>query len=241
MRTKNIILTAFLAAMSLGMTACSSSGSWVSGATLSATQKNGDEWVQLSTQLSTGSMSMTSISMPVMNPQNLSEEVGEIDIIDNLTGGATLNLSVDLTAIMSLPITTSSTLPNGTAIPISGVNAQNWIALPVANGKSILYLNADLQTKTIALGAAVSISQLQIGVPASILLPFSVSNVSGVAGIYTGMAAGQSGLAIFVDASSLLPASSSNLLFQKSLSPAALQVQRKLLELNSAGTRLHAD
>jgi hypothetical protein len=246
MFSKNFLVSGLLVILGLSMTACSStSSSWVSGVGLATAEQNGDEYVTVSTQLKTGSIALIPISLPIMNPKNLLQQIGQIDLKSSLGGSAAseLDISLDMTQILNLPAGSSmGVLPNGTQIPVSGVNSANWISLPVQSGKSRVYVNVDVQNKKVALGVAVSIDQLAIGVPANLLLPFSASGVSGVAGVYTGVAAGQSGFALFVDASSLLSSSSvsSKLAFAVQKSSGAAQVQQKLYELDMKAAKLRA-
>jgi hypothetical protein len=234
---KALILSFSCACLSL--TACSKTGSWVTGAKLSTTTQNGVQFVELSTQLSTGGIGLIPITLPVLNPHNPSQVLGEITIKSGLTGGSSeLDIDVNLSAVLSLPDgTTSGLLPNGTSIPISGVNAANWISLPVANSSSRLYLNLDLQNKKVVVGTAINIDQLSIGVPANLLLPFSSNNINGVAGIYTGIAKGQSGFALFIDGSALLTQQAVSVSFRQTSSTG---IQQKLFELDRKRTVLRA-
>jgi hypothetical protein len=216
------------------MTACSGGGSFVKGANLTTSQQNGQDYVKLSTQLNAGSIVILPVALPVYNPHNPSEQIGSISV-----SGSELDVNLNLSAVLSLPDdTVNGTLPNGTTIPVAGVSSQNWISLPVANGKSIVYLNFDVQNKKVALGAAVSIDQLSIGIPAALLVPFSFTGVSGVAGVYTGVSKGQSGFAVFADASGLLNSASGLAFMQKKTADA--QIQQKLYQLNSSRAKLKA-
>lgn len=234
---KALIMTFSCACLSL--TACSKNANWVSGASLSTSTQNGDQYVQLSTQLNTGGIGLIPITLPVLNPQNPSQVLGEITIKSGLGGSTSeLDIAVDLSTVLQLPNGGMGTLPNGTSIPVAGVTASNWISLPVANSSSRLYLNLDLTNKKVVMGAAISIDQLSIGLPANLLLPFSASNISGVAGIYTGVAKGQSGFALFVDASQLLTSVTSVSFVQKANSD--MKIQQKLYELNMSKAVLRA-
>lgn len=228
---KKALVLSFCCA-SLSLTACSKTGSWVTGATLTTSNQNGDEYVQLATQLSTGGIGLIPITLPVLNPHNPSEVIGLITIKSGLGNGTSeLDLAVNMTAVLSLPNGTSmGLLPNGTSIPVAGVNASNWLSLPVAGSSSRLYLNLDLANKKVVMGAAVGIDQLNIGVPANLLLPFAAKNISGVAGVYTGVSKGQSGFALFVDASSLISSQMTATFMQKKTSD--MKIQRKLYELD---------
>jgi hypothetical protein len=227
---KAFIVTLSCACLSL--TACSKTGSWVTDAKLTTSNQNGDEYVQLSTQLNTGGIALIPITLPIVNPHNAAEVLGQISIHSGLGNGTSeLEIAVNLSAVLSLPDGTSlGMLPNGTSIPVAGVDASHWLSLPVANSSSRLYLNLDSQNKKAVLGVAIGIDQLSIGVPANLLLPFSAKNVSGVAGIYTGAGKGQSGFALFADAGSLLSNKTTAKFMTKKSSE--LKIQRKLYELD---------
>lgn len=213
------------------MTACSG-GNWVKGANLTTSQQNGQDYVQLSTKLNTGSVTLISASLPVYNPHNPSEQIGSV-----MVNGSELDVNLNLSAVLSLPDQTSAgLLPNGTAIPVAGVGAQNWISLAVAGGKSRVYLNFDVQNNKAALGAAVNIDQLSVGVPAALLIPFSFTNLTGVAGVYTGASQGQSGFAVFADASSLLSTAAGVSFIQKK--SADTKIQQKMYQLDNSKAKL---
>lgn len=230
MKSKMLLL---ITTLSLFSTACSKIHRIVTGASLSTMMQNGDDYAQLSVSLDTGSMSLVPLSLPIYNPHDKTQQIGEVDV-----QVSQINVLVDLTSVLAAQDVSNGKLPNGTAIPVSGVSSQNWIAIPINNGKSTLYLNLDSQAKKASLGVAINIDQLSIGIPADLLEPFSASNISGVAGIYTGAAKGQSGFAVFVDASSLLGNSAVVNFFAQTNQSS--KIENKVSQLNSKKAKLVA-
>ena len=222
----------------LSLTGCGSITSWVTGASIATSQVNGDDMVRMNVTLNTGSISLIPISLPILNPKNPTQLLGQVGI--TTTG---LDVSLDLTSILRIQSSlVVGTLPNGTSIPVTNVNPNNWIVLPIGNGASNLYLNLDTVANTAVVGVAIGISQLNLGVPADLLLPFSLPGVSGLAGIYTGTAKGQSGFAAFLNASSLLNVANAITTAVK-FAPAqnsSAKIQAKVMQLNMQQAQLKA-
>jgi hypothetical protein len=232
------VISIILILSALSLTGCGSLTSWVTGASIATSQSNGDDMVTMNVTLNTGSISLIPVSLPILNPKNSAQQLGQVGI--TTTG---LDVSLDLTSILRLQsVLGVGTLPNGTSIPVTNVNANNWIVLPIGNGASNLYLNLDTVANTAVVGVAVGISQLNLGVPADLLLPFSLPGVSGLAGIYTGTAKGQSGFAAFLNASSLLTVANAITTAVKFVPTqnSAAKIQAKVIQLNMQQAQLQA-
>ena len=256
MFTKEIVRRAlFLTGFGLGacsLTACSGgANSWLSGASVSTFQVNGDSVVTVTTNLSTGSIGLLPVVLPIFNPNNQSQIIGELSILSAIGGGANeLALSLDINEALSAGgIPSIGMLPNGTTIPVSGINSLNWVTLPIsngtgtANGKSLLYLNYDSFNHKAIVGVAVNINQLAVGAPSDLFLPFTYNSISGVAGIYTGAQPQESGFGLFIDVTSTMAAKTAS---QKvsgkvsfhATSRNAVKIQQKVFELESASAAL---
>ena len=143
-------------------------------------------------------------SAPIMNPKNPSVVWGEISVISDITGTSqSLQIVLDLTAAMGSLAPTAGFMPNGTLIPIAGLNASNWLVIPVGGGKGDIYVNINPSAKSAVLGASFSIAAMKASFPVDLFMSFNVNSIPGLAGLYTGMGKGQSGFAVFVSASSI--------------------------------------
>lgn len=229
---------------SLGLTACSGQ-SWVKGVNLGTQEQNGEEYVQLQAQINTRALQMASITIPIYDPKVAGSLIGQLSLAGGLgTGTSTLTILVKSSALINLPTGTNyAVLPNGTAIPVAGVNSKNWMSIPLGTGSSRVYFNLDMANSKAVFGAALGIDALSVGVAANALMPFAMNNITGLAGIYTGVSSGQSGFALFVDASSLLnqTVTGGTISFiQKAKTSDAAKVQNRILELESKRTLLKA-
>nr|HRO68274.1 hypothetical protein [Pseudobdellovibrionaceae bacterium] len=150
-------------------------------------------------------------------------------------------------------------LPNGTLIPVAGVDRNKWVTISVGSSSRV-YLNFDQAQSSAVLGVALGIDALTTGVIANVLIPFNSNNVSGLAGIYSGAMAGQSGFAFFLNMSGVIqPAvgvqtlarglstkpvvtasSSGNKIqfLEKASNADSIRVQRRIIQLQSANVKL---
>jgi hypothetical protein len=221
-------------------------------------------------QLSTQDFLITDISLPIVDPNNPSIEYGSISLNNSIcmpnttctSGGGELVIDVDLTQAADLQ-SVSDLLPNGTAIPISGLTASSVLAFDVGGTGGKVYL--DLAQGQELVGVALPFSELN-GVGAyvpgvDIFSPFTVSDVSGVVGIFAGAGSDETGIALFADLSSVMSSSSAAAASASAeVAKAAVQVSSKsnlhmlsvtpspfnelklynsLNELNNQGVELH--
>lgn len=262
-----VIMGVAVTATGCGSGSSSGVGGLLSGAQLSTYQQNGDTYAEFEVQLSTESFLISDIDLPILDPNDPSVTYGSISLNNALcmtgstctSGGGELIVSVNLTQIANLN-TTSDLLPNGTAIPISGLTASDVFALPIGGSGGTVYL--DLTSGQQMIGVALPFQELNgVGayVPgADIFSPVSLGNVTGVVGIFAGAASGQTGIGVFADLASVLSSSNSvgvasssaveakaevsSKLKMKSVTPSFSQevkLYNSLSELNSRGTRLH--
>ena len=208
-------------ASTLTLTACGGSvgSNLINGLSITTSQNAGDVMVTVSTEINTGNLVFPMVTLPILDPNNPSTSYGSISVQRTLAGKNVLSANVDITKVSGAHgILDSSTLPNGTQIPVAGV--ANVIAFQ-AGSSSRVYMSLTDQTKM--LGVAVAIKEFDaIGgyLPGANLF-FDVpqtSGVSGIAGIFTGSQSGQSGIALFVDASAAI----NNILKPQSVGVSAL-------------------
>lgn len=187
-------------------------GSMVEGVTVKSYQLNGDLWAELTATLSTGSFVLAGIDVPVVDPHNPNIQYGRITLQSAFcqpghvcTGGGDLSLQINVTQAIHLSFV-DPTLPNGTMIPIGGLNTTPVIALPIGSTGARVYVA--LSDGVALLGAALPFKQLDsVGqyVPGTnLFFPFSFSNVNGLVGMFFGAQTKQTGIALFADLSGVI-------------------------------------
>jgi hypothetical protein len=152
-----------------------------------------------------GSVSMTSITLPVVNPNQPDIKYGEISFKPTLTEGYNeIGLSFNLSAATEVK-GGAPTLPNGEELPIGGFGETEVVELAIESINSKIYL-AFGQDATV-LGFAIAIKEFDVvkdAIPgANIFLGFDIKGVLGMVGLFTGEETLQSGLGFFLDLSSV--------------------------------------
>jgi len=170
-----------------------------------------DQWMNVSVKLTTGGFSMTGIHLPIVNPNDSSKVYGEFTLVPTLCNTSPCNGGGQLTVALNLTETSqtqgvSIDLPNGTALPVGGLQNANVIALPVAQTGAKIYLA--FAPGMAMFGAAVPFSALD---PAGKYLPgvdvfepLTFDKINLIAGIFAGAATNTTGVGIFLDLSSVL-------------------------------------
>lgn len=162
--------------------------------------------VSVDVELELGDMSLPSVEIPIINPQT-GEDLGAISFLGTLNGTNELGIEVNLTnATKGAVGSGSATLPNGKALPIGGIDQSKVIAIAVPNTGIKVYIG--VAQGMALLGVAVPIAQLDgLGTTIgglNIFPTFDIKGIKGIAGLFTGTSAGQSGLALFVDLSKVI-------------------------------------
>ena len=208
-------LTAFLGVFCLALT--SGCGLKVTGVQVTTSiDPSGNEWVDMNTQMTTGSFSLGSIQLPIGDPLNPQLQYGTFGVTTTscLTcpNGNTVAVNVDLNLTK---VTKASTLPpllpNGTPLPVGGLPGAQVITLPVGNTGALLYFASG--PNVAMLGAAVPFSQLAVvgsTIPGANIFPsFSFNTPAGplavLAGIFTGAQSHGTGIGFFADLSVVVP------------------------------------
>jgi hypothetical protein len=172
-------------------------------------QKDNQAYGQVRTNLDTGSIQLPGISLPITDPRNPIINYGNLGIVLNLNGTTDIVIDVNLSAVAQLP-GGPATLPNGTALPVGGLNGVDVIELAVDRTGAKVYFA--FGSNVVLAGTAIPIREFNgigqyIG-GANLFTAFQAgSSVRGIAGIFTGKNEGQNGIGFFVDASKLLQTS----------------------------------
>ncbi len=186
----------------------------VTNITLNAFQEGQDNWIQASASINTGNFQMIAFSIPLANPADPTVSYGQLSFVPDICNGqscvglGTLDLQIDLTKTASLNAS-SPTLPNGTALPISGLDSAKVVAVPVAETGAQVYLA--LGGGVAIMGAAIPFAALdpagQIVPGANLFVPLTLNSISLIAGMFFGATTETTGFGLFVDVSSIVPAS----------------------------------
>ncbi|MBF0299368.1 MAG: hypothetical protein HQK51_11650 [Oligoflexia bacterium] len=173
---------------------------------------DGDVWLGVGATFDLGAMSFTSIKLPIIDPYDKTRVYGEINFAPTFSGNYNaIEIKVNLSDCAKIP-GSSATLPNGNALPMSGLDGR-VVALDIDQIHSKIYLALDHNLTL--LGFAISIKEFDVVAQyvggANIFLGFSIPGVNGSdyikgnVGLYTSLNTSyESGLAFFVDISSVM-------------------------------------
>jgi hypothetical protein len=185
-----------LAVVAQTLSACSGS-QFLKSMDLSVTEQNSNSFINLSTEVAMGNISLAQATITIQDPNDPTKELGSIGMDTAADGNQTFTLSLDATTILKGDPTLGSTLPNGRALPTAV--GGTMLGLPVLNDSRV-YVGGDLKS-TILVGFALTISAFDsLGVIGNSNIFFADAfntSLSGVAGIFSGTTAGTSGLAVF--------------------------------------------
>ncbi|WP_413612327.1 hypothetical protein [Bdellovibrio sp. HCB-110] len=215
---QKILKFAFAVATIATLTACDPNAKIIKDTKVKVSPDTGDITFNWTTHLDSNNIQIWGASFPILNPHNRAETLGQLAVSTTTPGITDVSLDLYFTDVINLPsLTPERTLPNGTAFPIlAGVSPNNWFSIPLGeSGSSKLYVNVDMASKKALVGYVLSSDSLRAGVVANLFTLFKSNGITGVGGIYSGTAAGQSGFAIFADLSNALPLASPNLKQQR--------------------------
>lgn len=167
--------------------------------------KDGDAWVGVKSMFQLGSMSMTSITLPINDPYDKSKQYGKISL--KPTFGSSYNevgVSINLTDLAKLQ-GGFPTLPNNEDLPVGNLG-DNIIELEIEQIHSKIYFG--LARDLTLVGFAIAIKEFQLVgeyiKDANIFLGFNIRGFEGTAGFFTGDDEYENGLAFFADFSKLM-------------------------------------
>ncbi len=190
-----------LVVCSAWISGCGKKGfSIVRNANVVASTVNSEAHVRLDADLDTKSIVLFAIELPIMNASHPGKQYGTVALRPNAGGGGQLSVDVNLTQAINDRVVGDARLPNGNLIPI-GTGSAEVFSFDVGSSKSKVYLA--VAPGVAVIGSALAIKELE-GLGQAIggvdLFPqFTMGKVRGVAGVFTGTGAGQSGLGVFAD------------------------------------------
>lgn len=185
--------------VTLGMVGCGAGSKVVSRVNVENTVQNGDLYASLDATLSAGGLVLPAAKLPLYNPKNPSQKIGEIE-----TNGLQIRVSVNASSALKLPgLIDGRTLPGGTLLPLVLPQGLAPVGIPVFNSNSVVYVAVSGQQ--ILLGVAITIAKEdRLKLPLSIFLPFQMGPaVSGTAGFFLGE---KQGVAVFALKEGAVPA-----------------------------------
>ncbi len=173
--------------------------------------QNGDQWMDVTIMLTTGGFTLAGINLPVINPEDPTKMYGELTMVPNLCMTNPCNAGGELRVALNLTQTTQMQgvdirLPNGTALPVGGLQNATVVALPIAQTGAKIYLA--FGQGVAMFGAAIPFSALD---PAgkylpgvNVFQPLTFEKVNLIAGIFAGATPNSTGVGLFLDLSSVL-------------------------------------
>jgi hypothetical protein len=170
-----------------------------------------DEWVQMTSNLTTGNFMLTGINVPITDPRDRNLVYGEISLSPTLCNTtpcqntSDLRIALNITQIIPVPAT-SPLLPNGTNLPVGGLQNSKIVALPIADTGAVIYFA--FGPNVAMLGTALPFSALDPAgqyVPGvNVFQPLQLGTVSLIAGLFAGSAPKTTGFGLFVDLSQVI-------------------------------------
>ncbi len=180
---------------------CGSNSASVTDVSLSASNVDNDVVVDLSANLSIGSLSLPNVSLPINLPK-IGSEIGTVSLISDGLGTNTISVQINVSEAANLELETV-TLPNGLVVPLIATNSV--LKIELSSGVQIML---SLAENAQAIAVVVPISTFdQVGAKvgtASLIPTFNVNEINGAAGIYLSGTAGENGIALALDLSSVL-------------------------------------
>jgi|GEM_PF-950156 hypothetical protein len=183
----------------------------VTAVQLKTDQKNGEDWINTTVNLTTGGFTLSAIQLPIYDPTHPGIQYGQISIRSTLCSNcpagnqAELGLGLNLTQITKIQ-GIDPLLPNGAPIPVGGLQNSHVITLPVADTGARIYFA--FGPKVGMLGTAVPFKELDPAgqsVPNLNLFPaFNIGPVQLMAGFFAGAATKTTGVGVFIDLATVI-------------------------------------
>lgn len=246
METLNVRNAVLAVAACLSLSACGDD-KLITGADLSASVDQGQIVMNLVTHLESQNIRFPVMQIPILNPNNPAEVLGQLSLTSPAIGKTDVDLQVNLTQVSNLPyLTPEKGLPNGTAFPVIGVDASKWYSLALGGSKSSkLYINIDHATQRAIVGYTLASDELSTGLVANLFVPFQTTTVAGYGGIYSSPNPGQSGFALFADVSGVFKAQAHSVGLAKAVGFTDVtpekkkdSIRNKVIDLNLKNTLL---
>lgn len=227
-----------LALLTIAMTAACAKESPITLTQLNFANNGGDNYATLKSHVKSSKVSISIEPISIKDPTN-GREIGVISVSNLGAGVNEIVLSLNVSSFLKLPpLNKVTTLPNGMPFPVLLVDPNNWTEVAIGSAKSRLFFNVDLIGKQAVIGYALSADILSTGTAANVFFDFTAGsanfNVTGIGGIYSGTAPGQSGFALFADFNVALGSFNGKPMVFKDETPVEAQeaIMYKLLEIH---------
>lgn len=193
----------------------------------------------MTANLFTNQITLNPMVLQFFNPKLPTEVFGAIDISNPSPDVTSVGFTYDFTQALSFAnVSETTTLPNGTPIPVAGPNP-TWLVLqPKGQSASLVCLNIDTKAKKAAIGYTLASDQLNSGALGNLIMKFNIGGLggSGAGGSYNGNGngPGTSGFALFADVSALFGVRTSGemLVNDATSNDVKVQIEKFLYELN---------
>lgn len=180
------------------------------------TSQDNHVYVDLKSTLDFGKTAVTPMSIPL---KFKGKNYGTFTVLARLDGMADFIVSLDVTESFKLPAT-DPYLPNGSLLPIADlIYADSLVMIPVPNINTNVYLAAVNGRLIVGFAATIKgLDQLGSRLGTINVFPrFNISKIAGVAGIFVGDQAEESGIALFAAIENLFPEQVNALAFDRNL------------------------
>ncbi len=206
-RTESLKSYGLMFLMLLVFTSCgkNATNQFVQNVKIESSVKEGDVYVDLSALINLYGLAMSAIEVNIIDPDDPDKHYGSLRIWPTLDKRTQIGLSVNLTDAAQMP-GGEARLPNGSPVPIGGLDGVQIIQMQVSDIEASIYLG--LSEKSLLLGFAIPIKEMDgatgyVG-PVNIFPGFEYKGYRGMVGVFTGKETNQSGVAMFMDLSPVL-------------------------------------
>lgn len=227
---KGLLLVATVATLS----ACGNTSSLVEKVSVKTNvDANQDTWVTMDSQLNMGALSFPALTIPIANPKFPSEMLGSVSLQRTLDGKNVLEVSANLSEISKNKFTQDNLLPNGSAIPVAGLDGVIAVKF---NTASKVYIGGSANSIMFGVALAIplfdNVGKYLPGLNMFLPLP-TQSGIEGLGGVFTG-ATGLSGLGLFVKVPNTININSANTLAAASTSSLSVNSASAAPDLSGA-------
>ena len=215
-----------------------------------------DLWLNLTTELNLGGLQMTSLTLPIHDPQNPGEYFGELSFSSDITTFmSVVQLKVNFSKLSRVEGSFSPSLPTGDPLPFRGLEGEEIIefSVPQINSKVYVYVSRE----SVILGFASTIKEFSRAAPylggADLFFGFNKNNIRGSVGFFSSSDTKETGLGLFADLSQVISADAlKDLILSQNNNKAVLSVEKadkstkkkvikSYLEISKSGGTLNQD
>lgn len=173
--------------------------------------QDGQAYGQVKVGLDTGNILLPAFQLPIFDPRNPKVVFGSVGMRPRLDGKTELEVDLNLTELAQIP-GSGALLPNGTSLPIGGLDNLRVLDIVITNGihiyAAIDFNMAATENAIAMIGVAIPFREMDsvgnyVG-GADLFAGFNFGPVKGVAGIFASNQSNKTGIGLFLDASELL-------------------------------------